>query len=155
MVTFDTDLIRRISDKGHRLTRARRGVIGALAGAGAPVSVRALHEAMGPGGPDLVTVYRTLRWLVEIGVVRAVHAGPGGERFELGPPDPHAHHLRCDRCGAVRTVPDCGLDGALLDRIQREFRFGVTHHHLVLHGLCGDCIEAARRAPAPSAAARG
>ncbi|HEU0052426.1 MAG TPA: Fur family transcriptional regulator [Longimicrobium sp.] len=146
MTAPELDLFRRISNQGHRLTRARRTVIRALERAAAPLSVRALHEGMGTDGPDLVTVYRTLRWLMEIGVVRAVRAGPGGDRFELGGPDPHLHHLRCDRCGAVRTVAECGLDEAVLARIQREFRFGVTHHHLVLHGLCFECMQAARRA---------
>lgn len=132
-------VLRTAAQRGHRLTRPRRLVIEALAGAPEPLSARALHEAVGTGRIDLVTVYRTLDWLKEIGLARPVLTGEGVERVELVPPEGHTHHLVCDGCGAVRTVSVCGLDRTIADRIEREHGFQVDHHQLIFHGRCGEC----------------
>lgn len=123
---------------GHRLTGPRRGVVRAMARASAPVTARALHAALADGGTDLATVYRTLHWLVELGMARPVVTG-GAEHFELVSPGGHSHHLHCDDCGSLRTVSLCGLDRAVLDRIEREFGFQVAHHRLTFHGRCAGC----------------
>ena len=133
------EILRAASQHGHRLTRPRRLVVQALAGAEEPLSARALHEAVGAERIDLVTVYRTLDWLMEIGLARAVLTGEGAERVELVPPGRHTHHLVCDACGAVRTVSICGLDRSIAERIEREHDFHVDHHQLVFHGRCGSC----------------
>ena len=132
-------ILRAAGGRGQRLTRPRRLVIEALAGAVEPQSARALHEAVGTERIDLVTVYRTLDWLKEIGLARAVLTGEGVERVELVPAGSHTHHLVCDACGAVRTVSVCGLDRTIAERIEREHGFRVDHHQLIFHGRCGDC----------------
>ncbi|HEV2146357.1 MAG TPA: Fur family transcriptional regulator [Longimicrobiaceae bacterium] len=133
------EVLRAAAERGHRLTRPRRRVIEALAGAPEPLSARALHEAVGTDRIDLVTVYRTLDWLMEIGLARPVLTGEGAERVELVPAERHTHHLVCDACGAVRTVSICGLDRTISERIEREHRFTVDHHQLIFHGRCGEC----------------
>lgn len=133
------EILRSAAKRGHRLTRPRRLVVEALAAAPEPLSARALHEAVGTGRTDLVTVYRTLDWLMEIGVARPVLTGEGAERVELVPAERHTHHLVCDACGAVRTVSICGLDRSIAERIEREHGFRVDHHQLIFHGRCGEC----------------
>jgi Fur family ferric uptake transcriptional regulator len=133
------EVLRAAAERGHRLTRPRRRVIEALAGAQEPLSARALHEAVGTDRIDLVTVYRTLDWLMEIGLARPVLTGEGAERVELVPAERHTHHLVCDTCGAVRTVSICGLDRTIAERIEREHDFAVDHHQLIFHGRCGAC----------------
>lgn len=143
------ETLRAAAQRGHRLTRPRRRVIEALAGAPEPLSARALHETVGPEYIDLVTVYRTLDWLMEIGLARAVPTGEGVERVELVPPGRHTHHLVCDACGGVRTVSICGLDRTISERIEREHGFHVDHHQLVFHGRCEACTPGAGGAPRP------
>lgn len=133
------DVLRTAAQRGHRLTRPRRLVAEALAAAPEPLSARALHEAVGPERIDLVTVYRTLDWLMEIGLARPVLTGEGAERVELVPAERHTHHLVCDACGSVRTVSICGLDRGIAERIEREHGFSVDHHQLIFHGRCGEC----------------
>ncbi len=135
-------VLRAAAQRGHRLTRPRRLAIEALAGAAEPLSARALHEAVGTDRIDLVTVYRTLDWLKQIGLARPVLTGEGMERVELVPAERHTHHLVCDGCGAVRTVSVCGLDRTIADRIEREHGFRVDHHQLVFHGRCAECSGA-------------
>lgn len=140
-----------LAGRGHRLTPTRRAVLETLAAAPAPASARAVHETVGPGRADLVTVYRALRWLVERGAARVVASGPGPERYELARAGAHTHLLRCDRCGAVRTVPLCGVDPALAERIDREYAFSVFRHSLTFHGLCAHCAGVAGLAAAGDA----
>jgi Fe2+ or Zn2+ uptake regulation protein len=130
----------RLSRDGHRITGSRRAVLQALHAAAGAVTVRELHEALGRDA-DLVTVYRTLAWLKELGVARQVATGGGAERFELACEGEHTHHLCCRACGHVYTVPVCGLDPTVFDRILHEHGFHVTDHSVTFHGTCADCAR--------------
>jgi Fur family ferric uptake transcriptional regulator len=140
MPSTASEVLCTLSQRGQRLTRARRTVVEALFGAPGPVTVRELHEKL--AGVDLVTVYRTLGWLVELGVAREVTAVRGAERFEAVDGAEHAHHLHCDRCGRVTKAAVCGVDGAVAARILREYGFAVADHTLTFHGRCADCRAA-------------
>lgn len=132
-----SDTLTVLAQRHQRLTRPRRAVVEALCGALQPVTVRELHEAL--RAVDLVTVYRTLAWLVELGLVREVAALRGAERFELVTDGAHVHHLHCDGCGRVVSAPICGLDEAVFARIQREYGFAVKDHCLTFRGRCAEC----------------
>lgn len=126
-----------LSARRQRLTRARRAVVEALFGAGGAMTVRELHARL--NAVDLVTVYRTLGWLVKLGVAREVTAVPGAERFEPANGSGHAHHLHCACCGRLTTAPVCGVDGAVYARILCEYGFEVVDHTLTFHGRCAEC----------------
>lgn len=130
------EVLASLAERRQRLTRARRAVLEALFGAGRPVTVRELHARV--TAVDLVTVYRTLAWLVKLGVAREVTAVPGAERFEPVNGQ-HAHHLHCDRCGRITSTPACGVDRAVFARILHDEGFEVADHSLTFHGLCADC----------------
>jgi Fur family ferric uptake transcriptional regulator len=136
-----------LAQMGQRITRARRAVVEGLCAADGPVTVRQLHATL--HAVDLVTVYRTLNWLVELGVAREVAAIPGAERFELITDEPHVHHLHCERCGRLFTTTLCGLDEAVYARIRRAFGFVVSGHTLTFHGLCADCRRLGAAEPLP------
>ena len=150
MAATASDIFDLLSRQGQRLTRARRAVIESLLAAGGPASVRDLHAAAGP--VDLVTVYRALHWLVELGLARQVPGGPGGERFELAGEQAHTHHLLCDACGRMWTVPACGIPRSTFEAIRRDHGFTVTEHRLTFHGRCAECRE--RIAPTQPRASR-
>ena len=133
-----SEVLATLSARRQRITRARRAVVVGLCAAGRPVTVRELHAAL--TAVDLVTVYRALAWLVELGVAREVTAVRGAERFELVDGSAHAHHLHCDRCGRIATAPVCGVDCAAVHaRILRDFGFEVADHTLTFHGRCAEC----------------
>jgi Fur family ferric uptake transcriptional regulator len=135
-----SEVLASLSHRRQRLTRPRRAVVEALVAAGRPVTVRELHAVL--AGVDLVTVYRTLGWLVELGVAREVTAVPGAERFEPVDAAGHVHHLHCCRCGRLATTAACGVDPAVFARILREDGFEVTDHSLTFHGRCSNCRTA-------------
>jgi Fe2+ or Zn2+ uptake regulation protein len=132
-----SDVLATLAERSQRLTRPRRAVIEALFAACGPVTVRELHAGL--TAVDLVTVYRTLAWLVELGVAREVTAVRGAERFEPVRGNEHAHHLHCDRCGRVSTAAVCGVDAAVHARILRDYGFEVADHTLTFHGRCAEC----------------
>jgi Fur family ferric uptake transcriptional regulator len=80
----------------------------------------------------LVTIYRTLGLLSEIGAVRRLDLGDG-PRFELA--EDHHHHLICESCGEVSEFEKCPLDFRHL----RDMDFEISSHTLELYGRCADC----------------
>jgi Fur family ferric uptake transcriptional regulator len=86
---------------------------------------------------NLSTVYRTLDFLKEEGLVTATDLGGGCIQYEACGPHPH-HHLICQRCGRVEA-----LDHALLEPLQRtlrkEYEFEARLDHFAIFGLCGRC----------------
>ncbi len=80
----------------------------------------------------LVTIYRTLDLLSEIGAVRRLDLGDG-PRYELA--EDHHHHLICESCGDVSEFERCPLD---LGRL-RGMDFEVSSHTLEIYGRCAAC----------------
>lgn len=130
-----------LAQMGHRITRPRRAVVETLCRADHPLTTRELHHAL--TGVDLVTVYRTLDWLLAAGVARKVTALPGGGHYEMVPDGTHTHHLHCVLCGRVTTAAICGLDESVYDRIREEYGFAATDHALTFRGRCVECVRSA------------
>lgn len=85
-------------------------------------------------GVGVVTVYRTLDLLSEIGLLRRLELGEG-PRYELA--GDHHHHLICESCGGVSEFEECPLDPDLLP--PRYSDFEVRSHSLEVYGLCPAC----------------
>jgi Fur family ferric uptake transcriptional regulator len=122
-------VVGRIRGRGYKATPQRLAVLGALAAA--------RHQSLGEiraRCPDvgLVTVYRTLDLLSEIGSVRRLDLGDG-PRYELA--EDHHHHLICESCGGVSEFERCPLDLRRLKGVD----FEVNSHTLEIYGRCADC----------------
>lgn len=88
------------------------------------------------------TVYRTLKLLVEQGVVCKVPLADGTPRYRLGGPY-HHHHLVCVACGAVRDLDRCAVE-ELASRVERGEGFTLLGHRIEFYGLCSRCREGER-----------
>jgi Fur family ferric uptake transcriptional regulator len=136
---------------GLRPTPQRLAIIGALEGKDRPVTAQDLHdEVRGRGGPGLATVYRTLRALAESGTAEVFDAGDK-VAYKLCAVD-HHHHLICERCGQVTTIPSCEVED-WASQVARKRGFAVTGHRADVYGLCARCRRATprRSAQPPSA----
>lgn len=122
---------------GLRPTRQRTAIIAALGGKDRPVTAQTLHrEVARRGGPGLATVYRTLRALAAAGVVEAF---PAGEEAAYRLCDPaHHHHLICERCGRVQTIPSCEVE-EWAEAVGRRRGFAVRAHRADVYGTCERC----------------
>jgi Fur family transcriptional regulator, ferric uptake regulator len=122
-------IISRLRGSGYKVTPQRRAVLLALASERhqSLEEIRARCPEVG-----LVTIYRTLDLLSEIGAVRRLELGDG-LRYELA--EDHHHHMICESCGDVSEFEECPIDPWLLRRLD----FEVSSHSLEVYGRCAGC----------------
>jgi len=135
---------RLLARQGYRITAPRRAVLDALATSQEPRTVAQLHRALGGERVNLVSVYRTVKLLCGVGLVRATDAAQGQRRYELAEPfTAHHHHLICRQCGQIEDVDGCLVEPDVLARLGRRVRqshrFRVTDHELRFFGVCRRC----------------
>lgn len=142
-------LAREIRERGLRLTAPRRRIAEALCAADRPFSAADLSVAL---ALNASSVYRNLRALEGVGLVRAVRVGREPVRYLLGGGEDRGY-LSCDLCGELVGVSSTDLDplrGYVRQRFGYEARFGG----LAIRGHCPRCL--AQTAPAgPSSRALG
>ena len=140
------DAIRR---GGHRLTPQRK------------IILETVHELGGHCTPDDVfrrvqskndainraTVYRTLEFLVNQGLLTTAHLHANQVVYELAGEAPH-HHIICQNCRQQIEV-NHKLVAPLFAKIGEELNFVVLTNHLVLFGLCPDCQGTSARLENP------
>ncbi len=85
---------------------------------------------------SLSTVYRNLNLLTELGQIRKVDIGEGGERFD-GDVSDH-YHMQCVRCGRVYDLPVTSFPNPLL-QMDTVGDFKILSHALFFKGICKDC----------------
>jgi Fe2+ or Zn2+ uptake regulation protein len=131
------EVIDRLRGRGARLTRKRERLLQALLRMDRPASAEEIREQADLPASDLVTVYRTLEVLEEIGVMQKFPLENGTHLYELTAPDEHFHHLVCRRCHRSERLDVC-LGDTLLNSARRKGYSQITHL-LEVYGLCADC----------------
>lgn len=125
---------------GYRLTQPRRAVLQVLEEHDeglSPDEVYRQGKAICPS-LGLVTVYRTLDLLAELGLVRRVHSEHRCHSYARAGTD--RHYLVCQRCHRVTEFPCERLFG-LIEAVRHRTGYTITGHLLELSGLCPDCRE--------------
>lgn len=124
---------------GCRLTPARRAVVHAIVASQRAITplqiyeaARRRHRALG-----LVSVYRTLEKLEQLGLIQRVHQPAGCEAF-IAACTGHQHLLICRRCGRADFFEGDDLR-PLIRSISRRTGYSIGEHWLQLFGLCQDC----------------
>ena len=85
---------------------------------------------------SLATVYRNLKQLAELGLIRELHSGGESVRFD-GNTGRH-YHIRCVGCGRINDLP-MSVD-ARLERLAGEAtNYEIVGHALEVHGVCPAC----------------
>ncbi len=128
-----------LKENGYRLTNARKAVIETVAGTTSalnPLDVYEQAKASCPG-LGLVTVYRTLEKLEELGLIQRVHQ-PNGCNAYLPHADGHQHLIICQQCGKAEYFEGDDLE-VFFERVAGEHGFTVNEHWLQLFGVCSDC----------------
>ena len=125
---------------GHRLTEPRKAMLRVLTNEHGPFTAEEMHQKLGEGICDLVTVYRSLTAMEEIDLVRRCDFGDGAYRYEINTGEHHHHHIICRTCHGVQTLDLCVADG--LERYVRQLGYSHVTHTLELFGVCPKCQAA-------------
>jgi Fur family ferric uptake transcriptional regulator len=134
-------LIGALSDRGYRITKARRAVCEVLSKSHdehlSAADIYELARETTGARLDRSTVYRTLEALEDAGVLAHSHLGHGPSVYHLSEDAGH-QHLICRSCGATVTLHEA--EAALLARrITESTGFVPDPNHFALSGLCADC----------------
>jgi len=133
----DAEMLRQ---QGHRLTPQRLLVLQVIRTNGQHMTAEEIHAAVVSQQPylDIATVYRSLQWLQDVGLVAPLSLGEGKLRFEYRRHGEHHHHLICQQCGAHLQISDADL-ATLKAELHRQYSFLLDADHLVLRGHCAEC----------------
>lgn len=128
-----------LQENGYRLTASRRAVVETMRRARAALSPLEVYEQARSAcsGLGLVTVYRTLEKLEELGLIQRVHQ-PGGCNAYLPSASGHQHLLLCRVCGKAEYFEGDNLD-EFFTHVGQQNGFTISEHWLQLFGLCPAC----------------
>jgi Fe2+ or Zn2+ uptake regulation protein len=122
------------------LTRQRQVVFDVVRSGDHHPTAAEVYEAARKSLPGIsfATVYNSLRFLKEQGMVREIAFGNGASRYDRET-DRHDHAI-CSACG---KLVDFDLPGtvALIGAAARASRFRAESVHLTLVGLCPNCRD--------------
>lgn len=92
------------------------------------------------GSPiSLSTIYRNLKLMARLGILRELELSEGQKRYEINQPSPHHHHhLVCVRCS--KTV-EFRNDAALKTGAKTAEKAGyqLLDCQLIIHAICASC----------------
>lgn len=138
----NSDYATLMRQRGFRVTPQRELILDAVCAARGHTTLEEIYARIQAKAPSInrATVYRTLDFLHQMGLVVAVEIG-GRTVYELAGSQPH-HHLVCLKCGTTEELSH-DLVKTLFAKIDREHAFKVQTDHLALFGLCRRCRAAA------------
>ncbi len=136
---LENEWLRQLEERGSRLTGPRRAIVHVLARSRRALEPLELYEIVRKDAPGvgLVTVYRTLEALEELGLVQRIHESGGCRRY-LRAPQGHQHVLLCTRCGQAELFDGDDLS-PLFAQVAARWGYSVQDHWLQLFGLCPKC----------------
>lgn len=126
-----------LRQRGYRMTPQRLAILEALHHDG-HLSPAEIYARVQQTGMTEATVYRTLEFLVENGIIFAVPNPNGHLTYELGGND--HHHIICRACKAQVEIEHEALKD-LIDRLEQQTGYRLDAGHLTLFGTCPVCRE--------------
>ena len=134
-----SDWLDRLQTQGCRLTVARQAVVEIIAASPRVLDTFEVFEQAKKRCPGLglVTVYRTVEKLEELGLIQRVHQPSGCHAF-VAASTGHQHLLICEACGRVSFFSGDTLEG-LIDDVGVQSGFRIQEHWLQLFGVCEEC----------------
>lgn len=141
-----SELLERLRLQGQRITKTRRRVFGALAEAEEHFTVEELARRL--PGVGRATVFRTVKLLLDRGLLCRVLLEDGSVRYRLSRRPAHHHHLICVECGDVQDFVECDL-GRLSSELTRRTDYEIKGHRLEMYGLCPACQSPSESSAVP------
>src|SRR5262245_36979850 len=136
---MNDESIKLIKKRGYRLTPQRQMILDVLQEAGGHCTPEEVYHRVQTksSAVNRTTVYRTLDFLVRLGLVSTAHVQSNQVIYELASDHPH-YHLVCQRCDTVEVI-DHDVVAAMFSELEERSGYKITTDHLVLFGICPTC----------------
>lgn len=128
-----------LRSQGYRLTPQRLAILEVLRSANGHLTPSKIYQQVVSDLPGLTeaTVYRTLNFLAEKGLVLVAHLGRGQLVYEIAEHD--HHHLICKECGDMKEIDHLEIK-TLYDQFLEDTGYQINTIHTTFFGLCPDCL---------------
>lgn len=136
-----SDILYQLKSAGHRITEARKLIVGIFTAARKPLSAQEIITALTKKGRNVnkTTVYREIESLTKAKLIRDVNLLDGQLRYELIKDTQDHSHLVCTECKNVECLPLLEDLQSITSNIAKKNKFTVTHHVLEFFGVCKEC----------------
>ena len=124
--------------RGFRMTPQRMAILHVLRHDRTHLSPAEVYKRARKEMPSLTepTVYRTLEFLAENGMIRSSHSGSGHLTYEIAGED--HHHVVCRICGSEIEVEHTLLEN-LYRKLETTSGYRSIDSHVTFFGVCPDC----------------
>jgi Fur family transcriptional regulator, ferric uptake regulator len=132
-----------LHDKGWRLTPQREVILQVFQNlpAGNHLSAEDLSNLLEAQGQpiSLSTIYRTVKLMAQMGILRELELAEGHKHYELNQPYPyHHHHLICIKCSKTVEFKSDPVLKIGAKTAQKE-GFHLLDCQLSIHAICPQC----------------
>ena len=138
MTTFKAtrpDLLAVLEDRGYRVTEPRRSVTDLLDQKEEGFSAEEVCNDL--PGVGRATVYRTIKLLIDAGVVCKLALPDGATKYSLARVE-HHHHTVCVKCGTVGEFRDATIE-RLMRAIGEDISGDIVGHRMEFYIHCREC----------------
>ena len=134
-LTSHPDITSVLEDRGYRNTAPRRAIIRILEGKHEGFTA----EEIGSELPDVgrATIFRTIKLLMEVGLVCRLNLMDGAPRYSLSRVG-HHHHTVCVRCGNVGEFRAATVE-RLMRGLGNSIPDEIVGHRIELYVICDKC----------------
>ncbi len=132
-----------LNERGWRLTPQRETILHIFQNLpqGEHLSAEDLHARLVEEGESisLSTIYRTLKLMARMGILRELELGEGHKHYEINQPHPHHHHhLICVRCNAtIEFKNDVVLKAGA--KVAQKEGYHLLDCQMTIHAICPKC----------------
>ncbi|MDJ0674267.1 MAG: transcriptional repressor [Calothrix sp. MO_167.B42] len=132
-----------LNDRGWRLTPQRETILHIFQELpqGEHLSAEDLYHRLETEGEgiSLSTIYRTLKLMARMGILRELELGEGHKHYEINQPYPHHHHhLICIKCNATIEFKNDSILKIGAKTAQKE-GYQLLDCQLTIHAVCPQC----------------
>ncbi len=142
MVYTAASLRAELNERGWRLTPQRETILQVFQDLpnGNHLSAEDLYERLKKEGEaiSLSTIYRTLKLMARMGILRELELAEGHKHYEINQPYHHHHHLICVRCNKTIEFKNESVLKIGSKTAQKE-GYHLLDCQLTIHALCPTC----------------
>jgi Fur family transcriptional regulator, peroxide stress response regulator len=127
-------------EKNLKLTPQRYAIYKYLKSTKMHPSAEMIYSALRADYPtmSLATVYKTLKTLIEIKLIRELNVGEDNFRFDA---NISMHpHVMCFTCGRVDDIEIVDFS-FLNEEVEKYSNYNIHDHQLYFYGICPECKE--------------